>query len=539
MRRHLVAYVLPIVLTVSFATIGVPQVLAPSTSKPTGAISIRAFGAVGDGVTNDTAAVQAAMNAGARAIYCDPGIFAIDTVTIPATVRHVSGACTFKQRAVNHNTFTVVRPSGLTIEGLSLEGIPGSDIAANNNGIFVSGGSNVLIQAVTCTGYRQNCVWVEDSSDVTVDRVLGYGIAKGVQFRGVRRGAITNSVFRDTALPSTIFTIAIFLDSSSGHAFGVCTDIRIANNLVANYVNSQAIEVHAGQRVTITGNIATNVMMGISMNAAVATDTISDVTVSGNTIQGTSTRFDGATGGAGIQAAGFDVRHPATNVAIVGNTVRSMNGVLLDSSTGAIQAHEADNVTILGNAIQAPAANAIVVGPAARGVLVSQNTVNHVLPVRGTGAGILVNGTGTSGAIVDNWLSSASDGVRLGADNYPRLVVDRNRFASVTSRYVNPRHAVTEGVGLYTPGTTILDAANGEIRFFVIANPWPTTISDLTNGAEGQILRLQFADANTTISRTHVMLMGGVNFTGAANAILTLLKQGRYWREVSRSVNNS
>jgi Right handed beta helix region len=538
MRRPLVAYVLPIVLTVSFATIGVPQVLSPSTGKPAGAISIKAFGAVGDGVTNDTAAVQGAMNAGARAVYCDPGIFAIDTVTIPASVRHVSGACTLKQRAVNHNTLNVVRPSGLVIEGLTLEGVPGSDIAAKNNGIFVSGGSNVLIHGVTCSGYRQNCVWAEDSSDVTVDRILGYGLAKGVQFRGVRRGAITNSVFRDTAVPSTIFTIAIFLDSSSGHAFGVCSDIRIANNLVANYVNSQAIEVHAGQRVTITGNIAANVMMGISMNAAVAADTISDVTVSGNTIQGTSTRFDGATGGAGIQAAGFDVRHPATNVAIVGNTVRSMNGALLDSSTGAIQAHEADNVTIMGNTIQSTAANAIVVGPAARGVLVGQNTVSQVQPVRGASAGILVNGAGTSGAIVGNWVSNATDGVRLGGDNYPNLVVDRNRFTLVTSRYVNPMHAITEGVGVYKPGATALDAANGEIGFFVIANPRPTTISDFTNGAEGQILRLQFADANTTVSRTHVMLMKGVNFTSAANAILTLVKQGRYWREVSRSTNN-
>jgi parallel beta helix pectate lyase-like protein len=539
MRRHLVAYVLPILLTISFATIGVSQVLGPSTGKPTGGISIKAFGAVGDGVANDTAAVQAAMNAGARAVHCEVGIFAVDTVTIPSTVRHISGACTLKQRSLNHNTFNVVRPSGLVIEGLTLEGIPGSDIAANNNGIFVSGGSNVLILGVTCTGYRQNCVWVEDSSDVTVDRALGYGLAKGVQFRGVRRGAITNSVFRDTALPSTIFTIAIFLDSSSGHAFGICTDIRIANNLVANYANSQAIEVHAGQRVTITGNIASNVMMGISMNAAVAADTISDVTVSGNTIQGTATRFDGATGGAGIQAAGFDVRHPATNVAIVGNTVRSMNGALLDSSTGAIQAHEADNVTIMGNTIQSTAANAIVVGPAARGVLVSQNTVDHVIPARRASAGILVNGKGTSGAIVDNWLSDATDGVRLGADNYPHLVVDRNRFTSVTSRYVNPKHAITEGVGVYTPGTTVLDAANGEIRFFVIGNPRPTTISDFTNGAEGQILRLQFTDGNTTISRAHAMLAGGVEFAGAANAILTLVKQGRYWREVSRSTKNS
>ncbi len=539
MRRHVVARLLPVAMSVSFATISFAQVLSPSTRTPAGAISIKAFGAVGDGAANDTTAVQAAMNAGARDVYCDPGTFLIDTVTIPATVHRVSGSCTFQQRSANQNTLTVVKPSGLVIEGLTLQGIPGRDIAGNNNGIFVSGGSNILIQAITCTGYQQNCVWIENASDVTVDRALGYGLAKGVQFRGVRRGAITNSVFRDTGLPNTIFTIAIYLDSSSGHDFGFCTDIRIANNLIVNYVNSQAIEVHAGQRITITGNIATNVMMGISMNAAVAGDMISDVAVSGNAIQGTSTGFDAPTGGAGIQAAGFDSRHPVTNVAIVSNTVRNMNGVLLDSSTGAVQAHEADNVTIMGNTIHSTAGNGIVVGPAARGVLVGQNKVSTVKTAKGGSSGILVNGTGSSGAIVDNWVRSATDGVRLGADNYPSLIIDRNSFTSVMYRHVNARHAITEGVGVYTAGTTAPDAANGAIRFFVIANPRPATISDFTNGVEGQMLRLQFADSNTTISRAHAMLSGGANFTSAANAILTLVKQGTYWREVSRVMNNS
>src|SRR5262249_58709507 len=114
--------------------------------------------------------------------------------------------------------------------------------------------------------------------------------------------------------------IAIYLESSSGHDFGYCSDIRIANNLVVNYVNSQAIEVHAGQRITITGNIANNVMMGISLNAAVAGDTISDISISGNTIQGTSTNFAGPTGGAGVPAGGVDAPRPPTHVGVFRNT---------------------------------------------------------------------------------------------------------------------------------------------------------------------------------------------------------------------------
>ena len=539
MRRYVLGCMLPAALTVSFAALGFPQALSRPPKTPAGATSIKAFGAVGDGATDDTAAVQAAMNTGAGVVHCDPGTFLVDTVTIPASVHHVSGACTFKQRSANRNTLRVLRPSGLVIEGLTLQGIPGQDIAANNNAIVVSGGSNVLIQNITCFGYQQNCIWAEESSDVTVDRILGYGLSKGVQFRGVRRGAITNNVFRDTGLPSRVFTIAIYLDSSAGHNFGICTDIRIANNLVVNYVNSQAIELHAGQRITITGNIATNVMMGISINAAVASDTISDIAVSGNTIHGTSTGFDGPTGGAGIQAVGFDARHPATNVAIMSNTVRNMNAALLDPSTGAVQVHEAENVTITGNAIHSTTANGIVVGPDARSVLVGLNTIDHIVTVKGSSSGILVNGIGSSGSITDNRVGRAIDGVRIGADNYPRLSVDRNTFTSVTNRYVNARHAITEGVGVYAAGTTTPDVANGAIRFLVIANLQPTTISDFVNGVEGQVLRLQFADSNTTIARAHAMLTGGVNFASSPNAVLTLVKQGKYWREVSRVTNNS
>src|SRR5262249_32590650 len=265
----------------------------------------------------------------------------------------------------------------------------------------------------------------------------------------------------------------------------------------------------------------------------------SDISISGNTIQGTSTNFAGPTGGAGIQAGGFDARRPPANVAILSNTVRNMNGVLPDPSTRGIPAHQGDNVTIGGNTVCSTAGNGIAVGPAATGVLVGQNSVSQVTAAGGGSVGILINGIGNSGAIVDNWVRTAIDGVRIGADNYPSLIVDRNSFASVKNRYVNGRHAITDGVGVYKPGTTSPDAANGAIRFFVIANPRPTTISDFVNAADGQTLRLQFVDSNTTISRAHILLAGGANFAGAANAILTLVRQGTHWREVSRVMNNS
>lgn len=54
--------------------------------------SVNACGARGDGVTDDTAAIQAAMNSGAPVIWFQPGHYCVDgPITVPASVRHIHG----------------------------------------------------------------------------------------------------------------------------------------------------------------------------------------------------------------------------------------------------------------------------------------------------------------------------------------------------------------------------------------------------------------------------------------------------------------
>ena len=53
-------------------------------------VCVKDFGAVGDGEHDDSPAIQAAMNSGARTVYFDSGVYLMDSpVTIPETVEHV------------------------------------------------------------------------------------------------------------------------------------------------------------------------------------------------------------------------------------------------------------------------------------------------------------------------------------------------------------------------------------------------------------------------------------------------------------------
>ena len=74
-------------------TLGLPILDAPTFTYPAPEewVCVNHFGAVGDGETDDTAAIQAAMNSGAEVIYFNQGRYRIeDEILIPKTVRIVN-----------------------------------------------------------------------------------------------------------------------------------------------------------------------------------------------------------------------------------------------------------------------------------------------------------------------------------------------------------------------------------------------------------------------------------------------------------------
>lgn len=77
----------------------------------------------------------------------------------------------------------------------------------------------------------------------------------------------------------------------------------------------------------------------------------------------------------------------------------------------------------------------------------------------------------------------------------------------------------------------------GYNRFYIAGNGGGSTVNSITNGYEGKIITLSFADANTTLARTNQYLSGSVNFVSVNRAIMQLVYRSGNWHELSRSLN--
>jgi hypothetical protein len=69
-----------------FLQTGVSAIARTLASKLSDEVSVKDFGAKGDGVTDDTAAIQAALNSGAATVHAPAGIYLISQISIPLGV---------------------------------------------------------------------------------------------------------------------------------------------------------------------------------------------------------------------------------------------------------------------------------------------------------------------------------------------------------------------------------------------------------------------------------------------------------------------
>ena len=524
-------------------------------------IDVRAYGAVGDGVADDTASIASAIADSSGKVLSFP-----------------SGTYNHTGLILDQKTHLLMDP------GAKLFLIAGSDtasIAASVSGTIIEGGT-VDGNRANQSGNTSHAIIIT-ADDVTVRNTIlddhdGFGINardvnnlkvhdckiidtyfSGIYYVGLTKATsnieIANNSIDRSAITGALAGILIYgLDGSN-----LCTDVRI----VGNYVNEKVASTPASlvcitgrylNRVTVSDNTLAGGQMGISIDtSAFVTQTgntcfnhylygiefanLSNSVASGNVIDGNSAYTQ-----RGIQSSSVNL-----SGVIADNTI---SGIMKASI--ALLGGAASHFTVTGNSIiHAPttASDPAIQAAAADYFVISNNSI------KGDGTaldGIFLENPGT-GSIVGNTITNlARDAVTIyltdGLEHDDILITG------------NCLENTTEGVKLITAGSggtfgdnVIVNNNAGSDSITLADNATPpvfsakicltggtTTITDFDDGITNQIITVIAEHSITITDGTNIFLSGSANFDMTATDTLTLIcKADNKWYEVSRGDNGA
>lgn len=354
---------------------------SPTNIVASGITSVKDYGALGDGVTDDTTAIQAGLNDTANGfLYFPPGTYKSQALTIT----NRTGLVVEGQGATLSFTGTGsdTAPKALKLAGANVDitirhmRFVGDGVAASYHmGIFVPTG-------VSFEGLRvQDCRFESLAAGIYMDRATGTWLnllIEGCQFKTI-------------VGTGTAQGLGIRLKNTATTAL----QIAIRNNDFYS-TDTGAIHVLQGNDVTIEGNHSllhrTNTLTGLVV-AAILIRQCRDVLIKGNVID---TYSDGAIS---IQpASGVQTR----GIVIEGNRLSNANNPVQDINVGSATP-AADGTTqdlqIIGNSIYKTGidVDAILIQSALRAV-VANNLIDMQAIASGTRTGISLSGAGeTSG----------------------------------------------------------------------------------------------------------------------------------------------
>ena len=475
---------------INFLQAGTGAVTRTAQSKMRDVVSVKDFGAVGDGVTDDTAAIQAAMAAAnGKAIYFSTGTYK----TTSSTFSSLSNMLIFGDGFSSVIQVSTAIDAWLfdnTCSNINIEGLT-----------FV--GASVATEVKTAIRLRA------PRSSVRNCYIRNFNNGVLIQDENASDCLIIGNIFKD------------LIGATSGNGYGAYT---VAQRTIISNNHFSAVGRHdvylsgstpqGAQYCVVEGN--TSISCGheaIALYAQSTQGSVKGCVVQGNTIKSSGTQAIGMT-------------QNCTDNIIANNHIEAAGqyGIVLEGSTPA-GTYPLRNV-IAGNNVADCGGQQIRAINSSNNIFVG-NTTSAVSVTPISNRGINVDSTGTP--------SSYPSGNFVGNNTYNNLA---------GGAYIGSNAGVYFGIAERQEQEEWLTAADGDTtpsvlnaKRLVLSNTGATTVSNFDDAKDGQEITLFFTNGNTTVNQSNAYLAGGVNFTGTANDTLTLVKRGIYWYEKCRSVN--
>jgi hypothetical protein len=480
-------------------------------SKLQDVVSVKDFGAVGDGVADDTAAIQAAIDAvsaagGGLVHIPNYGKYLIDsTLTVKVNVAlvgpHKYVGAPGPSASAPYDTVggTLIVNSSATISLLSNSSI---------SGLFLY--RKGIVFPITSTAAYAGTAITIDGEDVGVSHCQILGFAKAIYSDGWQRQRINN----------------IWFDTTTGIEIADCLDVAYINQC-HGWPFGTIEHVASGGSGTLLTRSGTAFYLHDTCDWARLTDCFSYGYYRG--FQLINVNY------VTLSGCGADNITPTKYAGSIGFNIGGGTGCCLTNCTVAAQ-EEAGISTSMNEGEPVTISNTSIFNCGNHGI-------NHY-----SGDLILSN---TSIQVCDN-------GVTVGLTT-ARVIESANRFKSITNGrgFSVPAGSTTDKIQL-SSDTLFVNAPNGtrkannnNLTLPSIASADPlnlpingnafivtgtTNFGTISGGWAGRIVVLKFTDALTIFDGGGSVKLAG-NFTSTADDMLTLLYDGNVWLELSRSAN--
>lgn len=342
--------------------------------------NVKDFGAVGDGITDDTAALQKAVAASTHICF-PPGVYSIDGIALrPNTTLEGSTDVTLKHRS--GKTPVIALASHTRVTGFSVQGTNETSAAEPVDCMFASRVEDLRIENMVLAHCNRGLELEDLSQYVVANSRIANAKQQCVNLVKANQGRVSNNVV-DACAHGIQWWGG---DGAVSEAIGI-SDISITGNLVSA-VDGGGIWGSLGERITITGNTVQHCGdVGIdpeaSRNVTINGNAVSDaknggialfygsqhVNISGNAItqsqpDASGVQIYGSRVAKDIQVIGYTI-HTATSYGVYAtvdalqDAMFANNTIRVDSGVQGMRFLRANRISVLGNQIFVKASTGI------------------------------------------------------------------------------------------------------------------------------------------------------------------------------------
>lgn len=417
------------------------------------------FGAVGDGNTDDSLAIQ-------RAINASDSVMLLNTYYVPSTINLKSNMQLFGKGKIKADDIIV-------LQGIDVTNVVIKDISIECNAIL---GDDPTI------GW---CCYFKDSSKISVSNCK---ISKIKTFAGlcfdacesikainncidtyVYGGIMCQNICKDVMVVNNVVTncIAYASEHDVANTYPITVsgsnqtppllpseDVVVVGNYIKNVVpHWEGIDAHGLINGVISNNVIVNCLTGV---AVVGGGDIKNVTITNNVcvIENISDKINRAKNNSGIIIAG-ELNNEATNVVVTDNVIEGFGQSLIDSvvndgNSSGIRTSYVRDCVIANNSIKNCGCCGMYIGAYSQYINIANNVLDNIVK-RGTKLswGIEIDSVYTFAKIINNLIISEVDTIDrciVGSSASPSYTIARDNYfkGNITNKYFSYTHMICD-----------------------------------------------------------------------------------------------